>query len=168
MGFHELAHSLWEATNLTIVLAVNKSVRHFFQTKAILPALWNACDYVLQFNIKIAHIATSVKTEADFLGRPQLKVTEKIRLQIREDIQTTPIKVTTSSSDVADEEQFFFTQADNKDESEEHTFERMEQSRQSAKQWVTNGEPSSLKANMKEFTKIEGNTTSYSMNGIKA
>ena len=38
---------------------------------------------------------------------------EKIRLKIREDIQTTTIEVTTSSSDVADEEQVFFTQTDN-------------------------------------------------------
>ena len=35
-----------------------------------------------------------------------------MRLKIREDIQATPIDVTTSSSDVADEEHFFFTQAD--------------------------------------------------------
>ena len=37
------------------------------------------------------------------------------------------MEVTTSSSDVADEDQSFFTQADNNDESEEQTFERKEQ-----------------------------------------
>ena len=37
-----------------------------------------------------------------------------------------------------------------------------------AKQWVTDEEPSSLKISVKEFTKIDGNTTSYSMNGIEA
>ena len=76
---------------------------------------------MLQFNFKIAHIAGSVSTAADFLSRLELKVTEKIGLKIREDIQTTPIEVTTSSSDVADEKQFFFTQADNNDESERQT-----------------------------------------------
>ena len=99
MAFLEFAHSLWEATKPTIVLTDNKSVTRFFQTKAIPPALWNACDYVLQFNFKIAHIAGSVNTAADFLSRLELKVTEKIRLKIREDIHTTPIEVTTSSSD---------------------------------------------------------------------
>ena len=110
-------------------LTDKKSVTRFFRTKATPPALWNACEYVLQFNFKIAHIAGSVNTAADFLSRLELKVTEKIRLKIREDIQTTPIEVTTSSSDVADEEQIFFTQADNNDESEENTIERKEQSR---------------------------------------
>ena len=64
----------------------------------------------------------------------ELKVAEKIRLKIREDIHTTPIEVTTSSSDVADEEQIFFTHANDDKESEEQTLERKEQSRQDAKQ----------------------------------
>ena len=110
---------MWEATNPTIVLTDNKSVTQLFQTKAIPPSLWNACDYVLQFNFKIAHIAGSVNTAADFLSRLELKVTERIRLKITEDVQTTPLEVTTSSSDVADEDQFFFTQTDGEDETEE-------------------------------------------------
>ena len=52
MAFLEFAHILWEATEPTIVLTDNKSVALFFQTKAIPPALWNACDYVLQFKFK--------------------------------------------------------------------------------------------------------------------
>ena len=169
MAFLEFAHSLWEATKPTIDLTDNKSVTRFFQTKAIPPALWNACDYVLQFNFKIAHIAGSVNTAADFLSRLEFKVTEKIRLKIREDIQTTPIEVTTSSSNVADEEQFFFTQADNANESEkEQTLQRKERSKQNAKQWAANEESPVLKTIVKEFTKIDGNTTSYSMNGVKA
>ena len=122
----------------------------------------------MQFNFKIAHIAGSVNTAADFLSRLELKVTEEIRLKIREDIQTTPIEVTTSSSDVADEEQVFFTHTDNDIESEEQTLERKEQSRQNAKQWAANEESPALKTSVKELTKIDGNTTSYSMTGIKA
>ena len=168
MAFLEFAHILREATKPTIVLTDNKSVTRFFQTKAIPPALWNACDYVLQFNFEIAHIAGSVNTAADFLSRLELTVTEKIRLKIREDIQTTPIEVTTSSSDVADEEQVFFTHADDGQESEEQTLERKGQSRQNAKQWAANEESPALKTSVKELTKIDGNTTLYSMNGIKA
>ena len=168
MAFLEFAHILREAAKPTIVLTDNKSVTRFFQTKAIPPALWNACGYVLQFNFKIAHFAGSVKTAADFFSRLELKVTEKIRLKIREDIHTTPIEVTTSSSDVADEEQIFFTHADDGKESEEQTLERKEQSRQNAKQWAEKGELPALKTSVKEFTKNDGNTTSYSMNGIKA
>ena len=123
---------------------------------------------MLQFKFKIAHIAGSVNTAADFLSRLELKVTEKIRLKIMEDIQTTPIAVTTSSSDVADEEQFLFTHADDTNESEEQTLERKEQSRQNAKQWAANEESPALRTSVKEFKKIDGNTTSYSMNGIKA
>ena len=168
MAFLEFAHILCEATKPTIVLTDNKCVLRFFQTKAIPPPLWNAFDYVLQFNFKMAHISCPVNTAADFLSRPQFKVTEKIRLQIREDIQTTHIGVTTSSSDVADEEQFFCRQADENDESEEQTLEKREQSRQIARQRVAKEEPSALKTSVKEITKINGKTTSYSMIVIKA
>ena len=168
MAFLEFAHILWEATTPKIVLTDNQSITRFFQTKATSPTLWNACDYVLQFNFKKAHIAGSVSTAADFLSRLELKVTEKMRLKIREDIQTTPIVVTTSSSDVDDEEQFFFTYAENTNEPEEQTLERKEQSRQNAKQWAANEESPALRTSVKESTKIDGNTASYSINGIKA
>ena len=98
----------------------------------------------------------------------ELKVTEKIHLKIREDVQTTPIEVSTSSSDVADEEQFFFTQPDSQDETEEQVLQRKEQSQKNAAEWVANQEPSSLKPCIKEFTKIDGNTTAHSLHGIKA
>ena len=168
MTFLVFSHNLWEATKPTIVLTDNKSVTRFFQTTAIPPALWNACDYVLEFNFKIAHIAGSINAVADFLSRLEPKVTEKIRLKIREDIHTTHIEVTTSSSDAADEEHFSFTHADDSNESEQQTLQRKEQSKLYAKQWAANGESPALKINVKEFTKIYGNTMSYSMNGIKA
>ena len=123
---------------------------------------------MLQFNFKLANIAGPVNTAADFVSRLELKVTEKIHLKIQEDIQTTPIKVTTSSSDVADEEQFSFTQADGQGETEKQILERKVQSRKKAAEGVVNQEPSSRKPSIKEFTKIDGNTTSYSINGIKA
>ena len=151
MAFLEFAHILWEATKPTIVLTHNKSVTRFFHTKAISPALSNACDYVLKLNFTIAHISGSVNTAAGFLSRLELKVTEKIRLKITQDVQTSPIEVKTSSSDVADEEQFFFTQADNNDESEEQTLERKERLRQNAKQRATSKESPALKTSVKEF-----------------
>ena len=76
--------------------------------------------------------------------------------------------MTTSSSDVADEEHIFFTHADDAKESEEKNLERKQQSLQNAKQWAANEELPALKSSVKEFTKIDGNTTSYSMNSIKA
>ena len=71
---------------------------------------------MLQFNFKIAHIAVSFDAVADFFPEWN-SVKENMRFKTQEDIKTTPIEVTTSSSDVADGEQIFFTQADNKDES---------------------------------------------------
>ena len=68
-GFHDFAHNLCEATKPTIVLTDNKSLTRFFQAKAFPPSFWNACDYVLQFIFKIAHIAGSVNRAADFLSR---------------------------------------------------------------------------------------------------
>ena len=151
MAFLEFAHILWEATKPTIVLTDNKSVTRFFQTKAIPPSLWSSCHYVPQFNFKIAHIAGSVNTAADFISRLELKVTEKIRLKIREDVQTTPIEVTTSSSDVADEEQFFFTQTDGEDETEEQTLETKKQSRKRETKW-NHPQRSQVKKNLQRLT----------------
>ena len=127
MAFLQFAHILWEASKPTIVLTDNTSVTRFFQTKAFPPSFWNACDYVLQFNFKTSYIAGLVNTEADIFSRLQLKVTEKIHLKIREDVQTTPIEVTTPFSDNADEEQFYFTQADGQYETEEQILQRKEQ-----------------------------------------
>ena len=123
---------------------------------------------MLPFNFKKTHLADSVNTAADFLLRLELKVTEKMHLKIREDVQTTPIEVSTSSPDVADEEQFFFMQADGQDETEEHIQQRKEKSQKKAAGWVLNQEPSSMIPSIKEFTKIDGNTTSCSIHGIKA
>ena len=78
------------------------------------------------------------------------------------------IEVSTSSSDVADEEQCFFTQPDTQDETEEQTLQRKKQSQKKAAEWVVNQELTLMKSCIKEFTKIDGNTTSYSINGIKA
>ena len=52
-------------------------------------------------------------TAAEFPSRLELNITEKTRLIIREDVQITAIEVTTFSSNVADEEQYFFIQTDN-------------------------------------------------------
>ena len=122
---------------------------------------------MLQFNFNIENIAGSVNTAGDFLSRLELKVIEKIHLKIREDAQTTPIEVTTSSSDVADEEQFSFMQIDGQDETEEQILQRKVQSQKKAAEWVVNQEASSMRPSLEEFTKIDGNTMSYSINGIK-
>ena len=109
-----------------IVLTYNKSVTRFFQTKAVPPSLWNAWEYVVQFNFKIGHNAGTVHRAADLISRLELKVTEKISLKIREDVQTMPIEVTTPSSDVADEEQFFVTHADGCNDTGEQIPQRKE------------------------------------------
>ena len=68
--------------------------------------------------------AIPIQNSTHCRSRLELKVMEKIHIKIREDVQTTPIEVTTSSSDVADKENFFFTQIDGEDETEEQTLER--------------------------------------------
>ena len=76
--------------------------------------------------------------------------------------------MTTSSSDVADEQQLFFTQVDGEDETEELTLQQIEQSRKKSNKLGANQELSSMKPSIKKFTKIDGNTTSYSIIGVKA
>ena len=95
----------------------------FFQTKIIPPALWNACESVLQFHFTIAHVPGKVNTAADFLSRLDIQPKDKVHLTIRDDIRTTPIQVNIQSSDVAEEEQFFFM-PDDDTETEEQIWER--------------------------------------------
>ena len=123
---------------------------------------------MLQLHFKIAQINGSLNTAADFLSRLDLKFTGKIRFKTREELQTTHIDVTTSSSDVAAEEQIFFTPTDEEDEFEKQGVGSKNHSRKNATQWEANEEPSSMKPIIKEFTKVDGNSTSYSVKGIEA
>ena len=65
-AFKEFGHIFWGAPKPNTILTDNKSVTRFFQTKIIPPTLWNACDYVIQFNFVIAHIPGKNNTAADY------------------------------------------------------------------------------------------------------
>ena len=53
-AFKDFGHIFWGAPKPITILTDNKSVTRFFQTKIIPPTLWNACDYVIQFNFVIS------------------------------------------------------------------------------------------------------------------
>ena len=108
MAFKEFGHIFWGASKPVIIMTDSKSVTRFFQTKLIPPLLWNACDFVLQFNFTIAHIPGKMNTAADFLSRLEMDPNEKIILKIREDIPTKPIEVNIESTGIAQEETAFF------------------------------------------------------------
>ena len=73
----ELGHIFWGATKPTIILTDNKSVTRFLQTKMMPPPLWNACNFVLQFNFVIAHVPDKMNTAADFLSGLEADPKEK-------------------------------------------------------------------------------------------
>ena len=73
----------------------------------ILPALWNACDYVLQYNFVIAHVAGSMNIAADFLSRTEVDSTEKLEMSNRNDIHTKAIEVNIQSSGIVEEEKIY-------------------------------------------------------------
>ena len=81
MAFKEFGHIFWGATKPVIIMKDSKSVTIFFQTKMIPPPLWNACDFVLQFNFTIAHIPGKMNTAADFLSRLEMDPNDKIILK---------------------------------------------------------------------------------------
>ena len=148
-AFLEYSHILWETTLPTLVMTDNRSVTRFFQTKAIPPTLWNACDYVLQFNFHIMHVAGTQNTAADFLSRIDLNPKEKVELKIRNDITIQPIQVNLQSTDVADEEQHFFLPEETI-ETEEEILLQKEQARQNAR----DEETTKIKLSIKETTPI--------------
>ena len=126
-AFKEFGHIFWGTPKPVIILTDNKSVTRFFQTKIKPPPLWNACDFVIQFNFTIAHIPGKNNTAADYLSRMEMDPTEKLVLKIRADVETQPIEVNVQSAGVSEEEQIFFTEEDN--ETEEQIWERKKQSK---------------------------------------
>ena len=117
----------WGTPKSVINLTDNKSVTRFFQTKIVPPPLWNACDFVTQFNFTTAYIPGKNITAADYLSRMEMDPTEKLVLKIRADVETQPIEVNVQSARVSEEEQVFFTEEDN--ETEEQNWERKGQSK---------------------------------------
>ena len=69
-----------------------------------------------------------MNTAADFLSRLDISPKGKVLLQIREDIQTTPIQVNIQSSDIHEEDQFYFLPEDDS-ETEEDICERKQRAR---------------------------------------
>ena len=127
LRIQEFGHIFWGTPQPMIILTDNKSVTRFFQTKIIPPPLWNACDFVIQFNFVIAHIPGKNNTAADYLSRMEMDPTEKLVLKIREDVETRPIEINVQSAGVSEEEQVFFTEEDNK--TEQQIWERKQQSK---------------------------------------
>ena len=162
-AFLEYSHILWETTLPTLVLTDNRSVTRFFQTKTTPPALWNACDYVLQFKFRIMHVAGSQNTAADFLSRLELTPKERIQLKLRDDIITAPIEVNLQSTDVADEEQLFFL-PDEEEESEQEFFARKALSKQRA---IDEKEQQNLTTEVTETVHIPLNSAVYAFGAIK-
>ena len=151
----EYSHILWGSTKPVIVLTDNKSVTRIFQTKIMPPALWNACDFVLQLNFTIAHVPGRMNTAADFLSRLDLYPKEKVQLLIRDDIQTTPIEGHIQSSNVAEEEQLYFLPEDDI-ETLEQIWERKQRARKKIQE---NGTPQTPREQINNNTTHPEETT---------
>ena len=104
----QIGHSLFSNQNYSIIL-------------------WNACDYVIQFNSSIAHIPGKNNTAADYLSRLEIGPKEKLILRIREDISTTLIELNVQLAGVTEEDQIFYT--DEGKETEEHFWKRKQDAR---------------------------------------
>ena len=126
-AFKEFGHKFWVTPKPVIILTDNQSVTRLLQTKIIPPTLWNACDYVIQFNFTVAHIPGKNNTAADYLSRLEISPKEKLILRIREDIPTTPIELHVQSAGVSEEEQIFYT--DDDVETEEQILQRKKDAR---------------------------------------
>ena len=86
------------ANKPTIIMTDSKSVTKLFQTKMILPQLWNPRDFVSQFNLVIAHFPGKMNT-AD----PDDKIIPKLR----EHLTVKPTEVKRESTGIAPGEPVF-------------------------------------------------------------
>ena len=106
-AFKEFGHIFWGAPKPVIILTDNKDVTRFSQTKIVPPALWNVCDYVIQFNFVVAHIPGAQNTAADYLSRLEADPKDTLVMKIREDVQTLPIELNVQSAGVSQKQQIF-------------------------------------------------------------
>ena len=129
MAFKEFGHIIWAATKPVIIMTHSKLVTRFFQTIMILPPLWNACDFVLQFYFTIAHILGKMNTAADFLSRLEIDPNEKIIFKTREDNPTKPIEVNIESTGIAQKDSVIFDTTDQQITTEKELWKRKEEAR---------------------------------------
>ena len=108
LPFKELGHLFWGILKPVIILTDRKSVTQVFQNKMIPPPLWYACDFVVQFNITIAHNPGKMNTATDFLSRLDFDPNQKLILKIQEVMPTLPIEVNLQSTGKTQEDQVFF------------------------------------------------------------
>ena len=129
MAFKAFGHIFWGATKPVLIMTDSKSVTRFFQTKMILPPLSSACDFVLQFNITIAHIPGKMNNAAGFFSRSEMDANEKFILIIREDIPTKPIEVNNESTGIAQGKQVFFDPTVQQETTEKELWKLKEEAR---------------------------------------
>ena len=77
-----------------------------------------SCDFVLQYNFVIAHVAGWMNTAADFSSRTEVDPTEKLEMTIRNDIHTKAIEVNIQSPGITEEEQIYTLPDDEIDENQ--------------------------------------------------
>ena len=157
-AFSEFGHLMWGSVFPVIVFTDNRSVTRFFQTKIIPPPLWNACDYVLQYNFVIAHVAGAMNTAADFLSRAEVNQTEKLEMNIRNDVITKAIEVKIQSTGVAEEESLYILPEEVP--SEQQLWEEKESLRKTAKDEAHN-EPENEISELQNFHKPTAGTIDY-------
>ena len=62
---------------------------------------------MLQYNFAIAHVAGALNTAADFFSRAEVDPTEKLEMNIRNDVTSQAIEVNIQSTGVAEEETLY-------------------------------------------------------------
>ena len=116
-AFKDFRHIFWGIPKPQFILTDNKSVTRFCKTKTIPPTLWNACDYVIQFNVIMRTFLA--KKAAEYLSRREISPKEKLNLKLREEIPITQNELRVQSAGVMEEDV-----DDNEDEAEEQIWQR--------------------------------------------
>ena len=128
------------------------------------PVFWNACDYVLQYNFVIAHVAGTMNTAADFLSRTEVDPTEKLEMTNRNDIHTKAIEVNIQSSGIVEKEQIYVLPDDQIDENQ--LWEEKQNIRKQG-QTETHNDPENAVSELQQFLKPKSGLISCSSGYFK-
>ena len=75
----------------------NKALTRFFQSKQILPKLWNYCDQALQFDFVLAHVPGVENPAADYLSRIDIHPKDRIHLKLHDEIPVFKVEIDLAS-----------------------------------------------------------------------
>ena len=121
IAFHKFAHILWGVKKPTTVMTDNKAHTLFFQSKRVLPLMWNYCDQALRFDFVLAYVPGTGNPATDYLSQLEIRPEERMHLKLNDEFPVYHFEIDLSSkTPKQDEDEEYFIPDDDNTNSQQH------------------------------------------------